>query len=209
MAGLRRRPRATAAGTAAARTSPATSLGHYLSAVSLMWAATGDARFKERADYIVERTEGSAGRATATATSARSRAGGSGSREVAQRRHPLGRLRPERSLVALVHAAQDLRRPARRLPVHRQPRRRWRWRSSSPPGPRASSRKLERRADPADAQHRVRRHERGAGRSLRRHRRRALAGAVRTASSTTPCSTRSSATRTAWPACTATPRCPS
>ncbi len=28
--------------------------GHYLSAVSLMWAATGDARFKERADYIVE-----------------------------------------------------------------------------------------------------------------------------------------------------------
>jgi DUF1680 family protein len=27
--------------------------GHYLSAVSLMWAATGDAQFKERADYIV------------------------------------------------------------------------------------------------------------------------------------------------------------
>jgi len=27
--------------------------GHYLSAVSLMWAAMGDARFKERADYIV------------------------------------------------------------------------------------------------------------------------------------------------------------
>jgi DUF1680 family protein len=27
--------------------------GHYLSAVSLMWAATGDERFKERADYIV------------------------------------------------------------------------------------------------------------------------------------------------------------
>ena len=27
--------------------------GHYLSAVSLMWAATGDTRFKERADYIV------------------------------------------------------------------------------------------------------------------------------------------------------------
>src|SRR5436305_3883207 len=27
--------------------------GHYLSAVSLMWAATGDARFQERADYIV------------------------------------------------------------------------------------------------------------------------------------------------------------
>ena len=28
--------------------------GHYLSAVSLMWAATGDARFKERADYLVQ-----------------------------------------------------------------------------------------------------------------------------------------------------------
>ena len=28
-------------------------LGHYLSAISLMWAATGDARFKERVDYIV------------------------------------------------------------------------------------------------------------------------------------------------------------
>src|SRR5436190_6193111 len=27
--------------------------GHYLSGVSLAWAATGDARFKERADYIV------------------------------------------------------------------------------------------------------------------------------------------------------------
>jgi DUF1680 family protein len=29
-------------------------LGHYLSAVSLMWCATGDVRFKERADYIVQ-----------------------------------------------------------------------------------------------------------------------------------------------------------
>jgi DUF1680 family protein len=28
-------------------------LGHYLSAASLMWAATGDVRFKERVDYIV------------------------------------------------------------------------------------------------------------------------------------------------------------
>jgi DUF1680 family protein/cyclophilin family peptidyl-prolyl cis-trans isomerase len=28
--------------------------GHYLSAVSLMWAATGDPRFKERADYLVK-----------------------------------------------------------------------------------------------------------------------------------------------------------
>ena len=28
--------------------------GHYLSAVTMMWAATGDIRFKQRADYIVE-----------------------------------------------------------------------------------------------------------------------------------------------------------
>src|SRR6185437_10837659 len=28
--------------------------GHYLSAVSLMWAATGDQRFKDRADYLVK-----------------------------------------------------------------------------------------------------------------------------------------------------------
>ncbi|HSL23949.1 MAG TPA: beta-L-arabinofuranosidase domain-containing protein [Vicinamibacterales bacterium] len=31
--------------------------GHYLSAVSLMWAATGDRRFKERADYIVKEVQ--------------------------------------------------------------------------------------------------------------------------------------------------------
>jgi hypothetical protein len=31
--------------------------GHYLSAVSLMWAATGDPRFKQRADYIVAELE--------------------------------------------------------------------------------------------------------------------------------------------------------
>ena len=28
-------------------------VGHYLSAISYMWAATGDPRFKERVDYIV------------------------------------------------------------------------------------------------------------------------------------------------------------
>jgi DUF1680 family protein len=31
--------------------------GHYLSAVSLMWAATGDARFRQRADYLVDELE--------------------------------------------------------------------------------------------------------------------------------------------------------
>ncbi|MDR0326972.1 MAG: glycoside hydrolase family 127 protein, partial [Planctomycetaceae bacterium] len=33
------------------------SLGHYLSAVSMMYAATGDPRFKERADYIVNQLD--------------------------------------------------------------------------------------------------------------------------------------------------------
>ena len=42
----------------------------------------------------------------------------------------------------------------------------------------AISRADERRADPADARHRVRRHERGDGRPLRRHRRQALARSV-------------------------------
>jgi uncharacterized protein len=32
--------------------------GHYLSAVSLMWAATGDVRFKQRADYVVSELKG-------------------------------------------------------------------------------------------------------------------------------------------------------
>ena len=37
--------------------------GHYLSAVSYMYAATGDPRFKERADYMVEQLEGNSGQA--------------------------------------------------------------------------------------------------------------------------------------------------
>ena len=41
-------------------------LGHYLSAASLMYASTGDARMKQRADYIVDRAAGlSEGRARA------------------------------------------------------------------------------------------------------------------------------------------------
>ena len=35
--------------------------GHYLSAVSYMYAATGDQRFKERADYIVSELKGNPG----------------------------------------------------------------------------------------------------------------------------------------------------
>ena len=94
-----------------------------------------------------------------------------------QGQHPLGELRPERPVVALVHAAQDVRRPARRVPPHRQShgaRDRGEVRAVGGAIPRAD----ERRADPADARHRVRRHERGDGRSLRRHRRPALARSV-------------------------------
>ena len=47
--------------------------GHHLSAVSLMWAATGDARFKQRADYIVSEMK-AVQDATATASPARCRA---------------------------------------------------------------------------------------------------------------------------------------
>ena len=50
-------------------------------------------------------------------------------------------VRPERTLVAVVHAAQDLRRAARRLPPHRQPDGARRRDRSSPHGPRASSRR--------------------------------------------------------------------
>ena len=42
--------------------------GHYLSAVSLMWAATGDERFKQRADVIVCGTRGGAATRRVTAT---------------------------------------------------------------------------------------------------------------------------------------------
>ena len=122
--------------------------GHYLSAVSLMWAATGDPRFKERADYLVKELKEVQDRhgdgylgALADGRAALCRGG--------PRRYPLGRLRPERPLVALVRAAQDLRRAARRLSLHGQPHRAWNWRSSSPAGPKASS--------PSSTTHRSRR----------------------------------------------------
>ena len=64
----------TAAGTAAGRNLTGHIAGHHLSAVSLMYLATGDARFKQRADYLVQRAEARCRTRTATATSARSRA---------------------------------------------------------------------------------------------------------------------------------------
>ena len=90
---------------------------------------------------------------------------------------PVGRLRPQRPLVALVRAPQDLRRAARRVPPDRQ--------SHGPGGGdqvrrvgRAHPVPAERGADPVDAGDRVRRHERGDGRPLRRHGRQAVADAL-------------------------------
>jgi len=54
--------------------------GHYLSAVSLMYAATGDVRFKERADYLVKEMKEVQER-MATATWARSKGEGKSSRK--------------------------------------------------------------------------------------------------------------------------------
>ena len=83
--------------------------GHYLSAVSLMWAATGDVRFKERADHIVtELKEVQDKHGDGYLERARRRT--AGVRRTEQRDHPLGGIRPERPVVAVVHAAQDVRR---------------------------------------------------------------------------------------------------
>src|SRR5258708_17885329 len=53
-AGLERKAKASGGWDGAGRQLTGHIAGHYLSAVSLMWAATGDERFKERADYIVK-----------------------------------------------------------------------------------------------------------------------------------------------------------
>ena len=52
-AGLRPRAEPYGGGDGGGRNLTGHVAGHYLSAVSLMWAATGDERFKERAHYIV------------------------------------------------------------------------------------------------------------------------------------------------------------
>ena len=110
--------------------------GHYLSAVSLMCAATGDARFKQRADYIVSElkaVQDKHGDGFAGALQGVQR----GVRRGLEGQHPVGELRSQRPVVAVVHAAQDLRRPARRVSPHRQPDARSTSRSSSRNGPSA------------------------------------------------------------------------
>ena len=120
-AGLPAEGEPSADGTATAATSPATSPGHYLSAVSLMWAATGDPRFKERADESSKAARGGPGQARR-----RLPAGAGGCARVLrphrQGRHPLSALRPQRSLGAVVRAPQDDGRTPRRLPPCREPR---------------------------------------------------------------------------------------
>ena len=83
--------------------------GHYLSGVSLAWAATGDPRFKERADYIVSELkliQDAQGDGYVGALMDQ----GPGRWKVAlsathQRHHPFRRLRPERHVVAVVRPA--------------------------------------------------------------------------------------------------------
>ena len=151
--------------------------GHYLSAVSLMWAATGDARFKERADYIVSELkdvqdkhgDGYLGALAARAArrSARCRRATSGrplSISTVSGRRGTRCTRRTRGLRDAYRYAGN--RTALDVEIKFAA---WAEGMLWP---------AQRRADPADAQHRVRRHERGAGRSLRRHRRPPLARAV-------------------------------
>ena len=93
--------------------------GHYLSAVSLMWAATGDERFKQRADYLVSELKEVQDKHGDGYLSALEGAGSVSASWPGKR--PVGRFRSERLVVAVVRAAQDLRRLARRLPLHGQP----------------------------------------------------------------------------------------
>ncbi len=122
--------------------------GHYLSAVSLMYAATGDPRFKERADYLVRELKAvQDGQGDGYIGAQADRDGVDGKVRIdgaRERGHPLRRLRPQRPVVAVVRPPQDLRGAARRLPPGRQPRgargrgevcrvgRGARWRSSMP-----------------------------------------------------------------------------
>ena len=73
-----------------------------------------------------------------------------GVRRGVEGQHPLGELRSQRSVVALVHAAQDFRRAARRLSPHRQ-QDRARHRDQVRAMGRALPRADERRADSAHA----------------------------------------------------------
>jgi hypothetical protein len=95
------------------------SLGHYLSALALLHAATGDAELKRRADYLV---------AELAKCQAAMPERGFGPRVLVclPARAVRSRGQREAGLGALLHVAQDLRRPARRAPARAAARRRWR-----------------------------------------------------------------------------------
>ena len=114
--------------------------GHYLSAVSLMCAATGDARFKQRADYIVAEMKIVPGQQRRRIRRRAARREG-GVRRSLEGQHQVGELRSQRPVVAVVHAAQDVRRAARRVSPHRQPDRARRRSQVCADGPRSTSRR--------------------------------------------------------------------
>ena len=90
------------------------SVGHYLSACALMYAATGDERFKARADSRRGRAgEGPGGARPRAASHPATSPPFPSSSSTASRRAPA-------RLGAVLHAAQDHGRPARRVPAVRQ-----------------------------------------------------------------------------------------
>ncbi len=163
--------------------------GHYLSAVSLMWAATGDARFKQRADYIVSEmkvVQDKNGDGFAGALQGVRKAFAEVSKgTIRSANFDLNGLwSPWYTLHKTYAGLRDAYRytgnqTALDIEVKFAA---WAEQYLASDG---------RHADSADARHRVRRHERSPGGSLRRHRRQALArslvqvraqGGVRTAS---------------------------
>ena len=99
--------------------------GHYLSAVSLMWAATGDARFKERADYIVDelkQIQDAQGDGYIGALLDKDGVDGKVHfQELCRGVDQFRRIRSERAVVAMVRRAQDIRGASRCLSLHRKP----------------------------------------------------------------------------------------
>ena len=149
--------------------------GHHLSAVSLMFLATGDARFKERADYLVREmkevqdkkatatssalekgTRGACGRGCRAATSARA---ASTSTASGRRGTRCTRPSPDCATPTVTPATTTALDVETKFAA-------WAEGVLKP---------LDDAQVAEDAQHRARRHERGARRPLRRHRRQALA----------------------------------
>ena len=185
--------------------------GHYLSAVSLMYAATGDARFKERADYIVNELKEIQDKAGATVTwgrcwtktggMARSFSGG-GRGNIRSGGFDLNGLWSPWYVEHKIFAGL---RDAYRYTGNRdgagsgnQVRRLGR----------RNSVQAQRRPDPADAEHRVRRHERSGWPTCTPTRATRAGWRFRANSNTTQSSSRWPKDRTSSPENTATRWCP-